>query len=256
MKKTEKINRSRSSLKEILSDEWDTSVIEDYSDQEIEKMYFSTDNSYQQQFGYGFNCNIFLNHRKIENYRLLILYVNFKDNDKKSQKLNDTIRDKINGGNGLYSNNYLKPCDSVMIIVDEPMTESIEKYINTLNIELQTELNNSGLSEEILSEMKKNNITLDEDLSLKHFKNAYCLDINSLTNNLLKHSLMPEHIVIRDKKSIDDILEKCNCNINQLPIILKTDIMAKLNRLSVGDVIEIKRKSLKCGVSIFYRVCK
>ena len=39
MKKTEKINRSRYTLKEILSNEWDTSLIPDYSDAEIEKMY-------------------------------------------------------------------------------------------------------------------------------------------------------------------------------------------------------------------------
>ena len=67
---------------------------------------------------------------------------------------------------------------------------------------------------------------------------------------------MPTHRVIRDKKSIDEILTKCNCNLNQLPVIMKTDIMAKLNRLAVGDVIEIIRKSEKTGESIFYRVCK
>ena len=35
----EKINRSRYNLKEILSNEWDTDIIHDLSDQEIEKMY-------------------------------------------------------------------------------------------------------------------------------------------------------------------------------------------------------------------------
>ena len=252
MKKTEKINRSRYTLKEILSNEWDTSLIPDYSDAEIEKMYFNTDNPYQQ-FGLGFNCNIILNHKSITNYRLLIVYVNFKENDKKSQKLNDTIRDKIKL---LYNGNYLNPSDSVMIIVDEPVSESIEKYIHTLNIEMQTELNTTGLTKEILDEMKQKNITLNEDISLKHFKNYYCVDINSLTNNLLKHSLIPEHNIIRDKKTINEILRKCNCNANQLPVILKTDIMAKLNRISVGDIIEIKRKSIKSGESLFYRICK
>ena len=143
-----------------------------------------------------------------------------------------------------------------MIIVDEKISESIEKYIHSLNIELQTDINTDGLSNEIKDEMTKSNITLGEELSLKHFKNVYCLDINSLTNNLLKHSLMPAHTVIRDKKTITEILQKCNCSSNQLPIILKTDIMAKLNRLSQGDIIEIKRKSIKSGESLFYRICK
>ncbi len=182
-----------------------------------------------------------------------MIYVNFKENDKKSQKLNDTIRDKIKL---LYNDNYLNPSDSVIIIVDEPVSESIEKYIHTLNIELLTELETTGLTKEISDEMKQKNIILNEDISLKHFKNCYCVDINSLTNNLLKHSLMPEHIIIRDKKTINEILEKCNCNANQLPVILKTDIMAKLNRISVGDIIEIKRKSIKSGESLFYRICK
>ena len=53
IRKTEKINRSRYVFKEILSEEWDTSVIADYSDAEIEKMYcdkckktFNTHNQY------------------------------------------------------------------------------------------------------------------------------------------------------------------------------------------------------------------
>lgn len=253
MKKTEKINRSRYTLKEILSKEWDTSVIADYTDNEIEKMYFSTNNSYASVFGQGFNCNFILNHKQLSNYRLLILYVNFVENDKTSKKINDKLRNKIKN---LYEEGYIQSCDSIMIIVDEKISESIEKYIHSLNIELQTDINTDGLSNEIKDEMTKSNITLGEELSLKHFKNVYCLDINSLTNNLLKHSLMPAHTVIRDKKTITEILQKCNCSSNQLPIILKTDIMAKLNRLSQGDIIEIKRKSIKSGESLFYRICK
>jgi len=210
-------------------------------------------NSYIGTFGFGFNCNIILNHKQISNYRLLILYVNFKDNDKPSQKLNDKIRDKIKS---LYDDNYINSCDSVMIIVDEPVSESIEKYIDTLNIELFTDLNSHGITKEITDEMTSNNITLGEELSLKHFKNIYCLNINSLTNNLFKHSLVPNHVVIRDKKTIHEILDKCNCNLNQLPIILKTDVMSKLNRLSTGDIVIITRKSIKSGESLYYRVCK
>ena len=47
MKKTEKINRSRYTLKEILSNEWDTSVISDYSLQELDKIYQNIDISDQ-----------------------------------------------------------------------------------------------------------------------------------------------------------------------------------------------------------------
>jgi len=252
MKKTEKINRSRYTLKEILS-EWDTSTIMDYSDTEIEKIYFNSDNPFVNTFGFGFNCNIILNHKQLSNYRLLILYFNFKDNDKQSQKTNDKIRDKIKS---LYDEGYLNSCDSVMIIVDEKISDSIENYIDKLNIELKTDLDQEGLTPEIVNEIGSQKLTLGKELSLKHFKNVNIINIDSITNNLFKHSLIPKHTVIRDKEEIDNILTKCNCNINQLPIILKTDIMSKLNRLSIGDIVEITRKSLKSGEYPFYRVCK
>ena len=81
-------------------------------------------------------------------------------------------------------------------------------------------------------------------------------NINGLTNNLLNHRLVPLHIPIRRIKGIKDILNKSNCTINQLPIILKNDAIAKLIRLSPGDICEIKRNSIKCGEYSFYRVCK
>ena len=79
---------------------------------------------------------------------------------------------------------------------------------------------------------------------------------NSFTNNLLKHRLVPKHTAIRSKKEIQRILDKCNCNQSQLPIILKNDIIAKLTRMVPGDVCEIKRINDKCGENNFYRVCK
>jgi len=254
MNKTEKINKSRYTLKEILSDEWDTSVIPDYTDDEIERIYLNSDNSFITPFGLGFNCNIILNHNTITNYRLLILYYNFKEIDKASQKVNDKIRDKII--REIYDENYINNNDSIMIIVDEKITESMEKYISVLNIELQNNLSQNGLTKEINDELISLNMELNNDISLRHFKNAYILNIDSLTNNLLKHSLIPEHKVIRDKKSIDEILNKCNANINQLPMILKTDIISKLKRITTGDICEITRSSLKCGKYPFYRVCK
>ena len=252
MKKTEKINKSRYTLKEILSDEWDTSVIADFTDSEIEKIYSNPDNPFISQYGFGFNCNIILHHKEISNYRLLVLYYNFKDNDKPSQKMNDKIRDKVKN---MYEENYLNKSDSILVIVDEKISESIEKYISILNIELQTELLQTGLTKEITDEIDKTDIE-QEDVHLRHYKNVYALNIDSLTNNLLKHSIIPNHKVIRDKKTIDEMLAKYNCNINQLPIILKTDVMSKLLRMTTGDLCEITRHSEKVGDYPFIRVCK
>ena len=39
MSHSQKINKSRYSLKQILSSEWDVSTIQDYSDTDVEKLY-------------------------------------------------------------------------------------------------------------------------------------------------------------------------------------------------------------------------
>ena len=61
---------------------------------------------------------------------------------------------------------------------------------------------------------------------------------------------------IRKSEDINKILELCNSSINQLPIILKDDIISKIIRLAPGDICKIIRKSSKSGDYPFYRVCK
>ena len=56
MKITEKINKSRYTLKNILSNEWNTLTIQDYSLKEIDSIY--SNNSGLEQYGYGFICNL------------------------------------------------------------------------------------------------------------------------------------------------------------------------------------------------------
>lgn len=259
MKITEKINNSRYTFKQILSDEWDTSVISDYSIEEIDKIYTNVNESdpylNSKDFGNGFICNIRLPHLVLKNYNLHIIYYNFPklSIDSTSNKVTKQIADKILK---LYENEYLNSSDSVIVVINEKVSESIEKYINNLNINLYDSLLVEGLNKDILKDFEDNKLTLGEDYNLNHFKNVQIIDINSVTNNLFEHRLVPEHVVIRDKKEINKILEECNANINQLPIILKEDIIAKLKRMSTGDICKIKRNNEKCGENIFYRVCK
>ena len=99
--------------------------------------------------------------------------------------------------------------------------------------------------------MKKNKLSLEK----KHFRTVTLFNINNLTNNIMKHRLVPEQTVIRDREEIQSILEENNCNTKQLPIILKYDIISKYLRLSPGDICKIKRKSIKTGGYNFYRIC-
>ena len=257
MKITDKINNSRYTFKKILSDEWDTTVISDYSPLEISKIYNDPNisNPYIKTYLSGFVCNIKLQHKLISNYNLHIIYYNFPESslNVSKQKVTKSIADKIKK---LYENEYLNSNDSIMAIINEPVSESIQKYIDNLNIEFQNDLEINGLNSDILEEFSKLNLTLNHDYNLKHFKNVHILDIDSVTNNLLEHKLVPKHTPIRNKGEINKILDDCNANISQLPIILKNDIISKLIRLSPGDICEIKRIDDKCGEYNFYRICK
>lgn len=249
MNRSQKINKTRYSLKEILSSEWDISTIQDYSDQEIEKLYTLNSGSLSYFPGVAGACNFKLSHQKIPSHKLHIIYYNFPENGRPSSKVTRSACDKIEE---YYSTDEIGNEDSIFIIIDDNISESLNKSFDELNIRLQSSLTQSGLSETILSEMLENNISLES----KYFKNVHIFNINNLTNNILKHRLVPPHKAIREKKEIEEILEKCNCQMNQLPIILKSDIISKILRLSSGDICEITRKSDKCGLFPFYRICR
>jgi len=248
MKITEKINRSRYVLKELLNNEWDVSVISDYSLQEIDKIYQNIDISdqYIKSYGNGFICNIRLQHKIIDNFPEL-------SPDASNVKVTKKNLEKVKK---LYESEYFNINDSVIIVINESVSESIQMGIDNLNIELQNELSISGLDAETLKVFDDKNIELNREYNLKHFRNIHILDIDSITNNLLNHRLVPKHKIIRNKTEINEILSNCNANINQLPIILKNDIIARLIRMVPGDVCEIKRINSKCGENNFYRVCK
>ena len=254
MKITEKINKSRYTLKSILSNEWDTLSIQDYSLKELDSIY--SNNSGLEQYGYGFICNLKLPHKIIQNYSLHIVYYKFPDLSPDSTTSKVSKKSLVDNIKKLYDEEYFSSNDSVMIVINESVSETIQKAIDNLNIELQNDLELSGLNSDIMDEFKSKDIKLGNEYNLKHFKNIQILDINSLTNNLLEHNLVPKHEVIRNKTDINKILEDCNANISQLPIILKNDIIAKLIRLSPGDLCKITRNNNKCGINYFYRVCR
>tara|TARA_Y100000389_G_scaffold140342_1_gene138142 strand:+ start:219 stop:974 length:756 start_codon:yes stop_codon:yes gene_type:complete len=251
MNSIEKVNKTRYSLKEMLKDEWDTSTIADLSQQEVEKMFMTplAKNSQLNPLGNSAGCNFTINHRYIPSFKLHIVYYNLPEVGSNSSKVTKSICDKILN---LYKKEYFNFEDSVFVIINDQISETLQHSFNNLNIVLQNDFEETPLSETIINEMEKNNYPLQN----KHFRNVNVFTINNITNNIMEHRLVPKHRVIRNKNEISEILEKCNCLINQLPIILKNDIMSKILRISSGDICEIIRKSQKCGEYPFYRVCK
>ena len=74
--------------------------------------------------------------------------------------------------------------------------------------------------------------------------------------NKLEHRLVPRHIPIRNEQDITHIFKLTNSNSQQLPIILRTDPIAKLIRLCPGNICKVVRSSSKCGEYTYFRICK
>ena len=244
----EKVNRSRYTLKEVLSTEWDTSVIPDLSNQEIEKFYSIQSSSISPFPGVAAGCNFTLQHKFIPSHTLHIIYYNFPEVGRVSSKVTKAACDKLED---YYNSETVQKEDSLFVIINDKVSQSLEKSFDALNIKLQNNFD-EDISKEIVDEMDTNDFPLEK----KHFRNVHLFGIDSFTNNLLKHRLVPKHTAVRSKKDIQRILDKCNCNPLQLPIILKNDIISKLTRLANGDLCEIQRNSDKCGEYPFYRICK
>ena len=113
-------------------------------------------------------------------------------------------------------------------------------------------LQKPGLSNEIKDNIIYNNIEINQS----YFRNINIFDINTLIRNLLVNNLVPKHEAIRDNKKIKEIYEMTNTNSSLLPVILKSDPIAKLIQLVPGDICKITRKSKKCGEYIYFRICK
>lgn len=247
----EKVYNSRVTLKELLSNEWNTDTIHDVSLQELEVMYTTqNDNTYINS-----GCNFTLNNLKIPSHKLHVIYYNFPQLHLTGTKINKTCCDKLTA---LYKqegfeteDSLFEKEDSLLIIINEPVSENIEQNIENMYHKGLDELS-SGLHPDIEKEMKDNNFIMNK----KYFRNVHIFYIDTLIHNLLNHVLVPKHIPIRDNEEIKEVLTNTNALLHQFPIILRTDAMAKLIRLSPGNLCKIVRKSDKCGESISYRLCK
>ena len=245
----EKVTKTRYTLKEVLSNEWDKSVMPDLSNNEVEKMYTlpSSKNKQIAQFGVASACNFTLEHRMIKRIKFTLSII-ISEIGKDSSKITKSSCDKIDS---LYTSELISPHDSIIMIINDDISRSLQTSFDSLNVKLQNDLESIEFNENIIKEMQKNKFHLEK----KHFRNVTLFNINNLTNNIMKHRLVPEQTVIRNKEDIKEILEESNCSAKQLPIILKHDIVSKYLRLSPGDICKITRKSVKTGEYNFYRIC-
>lgn len=100
--------------------------------------------------------------------------------------------------------------------------------------------------------MTQSNLKSIADLKM----NIEVYPVQRLQFNITKHMLVPKHEVIRDKVAIDAILESFKLKSRtQLPIILKTDPIARYYGMKSGDLVKVTRNSPTAGEHVIYRCC-
>lgn len=106
-------------------------------------------------------------------------------------------------------------------------------------------------------------LVVQENITQNNMKSIMAMNLpleihllSRLQFNITKHSLVPSHEVIRDKQVIEDVLNMYKLkNKYQLPIILKTDPIAKYYGMKNGELVKITRTSETAGEYIMYRCC-
>ena len=250
----DKINRSRTVLKEILEKEgsWDTSSISDLSNEEISILLDTkttqSDSKSLSDLGAGTGLFLSMPHKFFDSINLKVVFYNLSTYGKGS-RVTKNIKDKIHR---LYEESYFRVFDSVIIIVDEEIGDTINKSILELNNSLNNDLNSKEFPDEIIKIMDDK----DYHLEKKHFRNVWIFDLTSISVNLTKNRLVPEHIIIREDNKIKEILEEANCSKMQLPIIKQEDIQARLCLSTPGDIMKIIRSSKSSGTYAFYRLVR
>ena len=73
------------------------------------------------------------------------------------------------------------------------------------------------------------------------------------TPQQINHILVPEHVKLSEEQK-QELLNKFNISIRQLPKIKNNDPAIIQMNLKFGDVIMIKRRSPTIGESLYYRV--
>jgi DNA-directed RNA polymerase subunit H (RpoH/RPB5) len=247
----EKVHKSRVQLKKLLEGEWTTDIIHDVSLKELEIMY----NTLNENAYVNSGCNFTLTNLKIPSHKLHVIYYNFPELHRSGTKINKTCCDKLTSyyeKEGFDDDYLFEKEDSLLIIINEAVSESLEKNIEEMFLKGQDELRKYDISENIQKEMKSNKF----EMNRSYFRNVHIFHVDVLTIDILSHRLVPTHEVIRDKEEIKTIYENTNSNEHLLPVISRTDPIAKLKRICPGNICKITRKSETCGTNVYYRICK
>lgn len=112
--------------------------------------------------------------------------------------------------------------------------------LTTNNLKAINEMDKTMLKEEIIT----------TSLNMQFF------ELKETQFNITKHTLVPKHTVIKDDGEIEKIVQKYNLKSKlHLPLILKTDPVARYYDIKPGQLVKVERVSPSAGEYIIYRCC-
>lgn len=157
------------------------------------------------------------------------------------------------------------------VLSADPYKQIVEVVIGKIKVIWYTpqKLKTADVKEVFEDDIKNNNVhdlyilIINESPTTNNMKSLQNLDIKMeihlvkrLQFNITKHSLVPKHEIIRDKAEVDTLVTQYKLkNKYQLPIMLKSDPIARYYGLKPGDVVRVTRVSESAGQYIAYRCC-
>lgn len=238
-----KIIKTRENLTTILDEiDFDTTTIQKLSEVEIKKMIDKKVDVSEISALESGCCHFTVKHKYLDSFKLNIFYVNLNE----SSRLTKSFSNKVIN---LYLNDLVEKNSSSLFILNEKITETIQKIIDDVNIKLDSSREDIS---QLQSEMKSKKYFVNPN----YFRRCWLLNLDHITVNLKKHRLVSHHKPIKDENEIKKILEKCNCKKFNLPVISRHDIMSNYTLASPGDIMVIQRTSKTSGDYPFYRLVK
>lgn len=125
-----------------------------------------------------------------------------------------------------------------------------KKSMSDLMINITEKYQDDNILVILILKDKENNMVTKE-LQKPAYKNVEVFLQQSLVFNITKHELVPEHRILTEEEE-----KSIGFNKKELPIILKSDPVAKYYGMKPGQVCKIKRISLISGFTYYYRVVK
>lgn len=144
----------------------------------------------------------------------------------------------------------------VKYVINSKLRQSV---ILSLIEDILTTLNEGDTLILIVKDKINNIDTLETYLDSYYDKDKIFVQIfwiDRLQVNIMEHVMVPEHTIISESEKQNLLKDWSISTLNQLPLILSKDPVAKYLGMKKGDVCKIKRPSETSGIYISYRYCQ